>query len=201
MLNKFTVAVTAFFVASLAFMGVTFAAAAGAAVADNTSLTDLARPVLDAILHGQYWAGAALLLVLGVAALRKYGSTRWPWLATGVGAALLVLAGAFGAAFATSLAAGALPTFALAETALKIAAAAAGGWSLLRSLIVPLIDWAKPKAPAWAAPFFALLVWAFEQPSAAEATIANSINAGVKAVDAKPAAGIAGVTGTATEIK
>ena len=92
---------------ALFFMVLSFAGTSVALAQTDAELAELAKPVLDAVLGGNYMFGAALALVLGVAMLRRFGGARWPILASKKAAPLLVLAGSFVAALATTLSAGA----------------------------------------------------------------------------------------------
>jgi hypothetical protein len=127
--------------AFLLFMVLSFVGTSVALAQSNEELFDLAKPVLDALLAGHYMHAAALGLVLGVALVRRFGSKRWPILASRKAAPFLVLIGSFGAAMATSLAAGAAISLSMVWIALKVAVAAAGGYSLLKPLLskVPFI--------------------------------------------------------------
>ncbi len=146
------------------------AAAAGAVTPEDGSLLDLARPVLEAILHGQWWLGASLALVFVCTAARKYGASRFPFLGSGAGGALLVLLSSFGGAMATALTAAGTNavTWALMLMAGKVALVAAGGYSLIKTLAVdPLLasKWYAEKAPAWLKAVMAMALWAFTKPS------------------------------------
>jgi hypothetical protein len=191
--------VTVLSLVALALLSFTATAFASQAVAgEDGSWLDLARPVLDAVLGGQWFLAAALALVLAAGLASKYGAKRWPVLGTGAGKAALVLLGAFGGACATALAAGTAPTAALMWTATQLAFAAAGGYSLVRALLGPLVA----KAPAWLRPFIDLVLWFFDRkaskPSAADVAVAEA--AGEAAVAAKPSTGVAGFIGKPRDI-
>lgn len=151
------------------------------ALAQSDDLVALAGPVLDAVLGGSYAYGAALALVLGVALLRRYGGAKWPLLASKKAAPYLVLVGAFGAALATSLSAGAAVSTALLWGAFKVAAGAGYGYALLK----PLVSALQAKSPAWLQPVFGLLDWVFS----AKGRAAKAKAAGDKAVSDSPAKG------------
>ncbi len=169
------------------------ALAADAATPANGSLLDLAKPIFDSVMAGHWLLGAALGLVLLVAVIRRYAAPHVPFLATDVGGALLTLFAGFGAAGATALTAGATVTWGLAWTALGVAVSAAGGYTLLNKLLVPL----EAKAPAWMQPLFALVTWIFDHPD----PVATATAAGDAAVVAKPTEGAKSVTGEITELK
>lgn len=192
--------IVALFAFLAAFTGTAMAASATVAVADvspDASWIDLAKPVLEAVRAGNGWLAAALALVLLTTAGRKYGASRWPWLSSKAGGALLNLLLSFGGMAATALAAGTLPSWALAATALKVSLAAAGGFTLIKELAAPALRWLESKAPAWLRPWLApainLALWAFEGKG--KAAVAKAEAAGQAAVEAKPAAGAEGVTG------
>lgn len=173
----------------------TASAIASTAVGDS-DLIEMARPVFNAIMSGQYWLATAGALVLAVALLRRYGVKRWAWLGSSAGAAVLVIVGAFGAALGSTLAAGAAMSGSVAWVALKVALAAAGGFSLLKALLVPVLERAAAKWPK-VAPIVAVVLWVFRSPSA----LAKADASGAAAVKAKPAGGADGVTGAPEELK
>lgn len=177
------------------FAGV--ALAAGAAEPPDGTLVDLARPIVDYVLSGHYLAASAAALVVLVAGLRRYGAKRLPFLGSAIGGAVLTLFGAFGATVAVAAAGSTWITMGQAWLALKIALTAAGGYSLLKVLIEPLVA----KAPAWAQPILRLVTWIFDDHAAAAAVVADAEAAGAAAVVAKPAPGIKSSIGEATELK
>lgn len=142
---------------------------AGAALASSTfdpaSEIDwslLAQPVLDAVAAGNYPAAAAFVLVMIVAAVRYFGARRVPWLETRAAGSLLTLVGGFGAALGAALLSAELST-ALALDALRVAVVAAGGYSLLKPIVLYLRD----HGPAWLKPAVRLVSWWYEKPSRA----------------------------------
>src|SRR5690606_26496540 len=110
--------------------------AAQGVAGDDTALFDLAKPVLDAILAGNPGLASALALVFVAAAARRYGGKYVPFLKTDAGGALTVLVGAFGGAAAAALYAGGGWSLGLAWSAFQVAAATAGGYSLVKRLLV-----------------------------------------------------------------
>lgn len=132
-----------------AFAGV--ATAQTATVGEDTSLLELARPVLDAMLASNPGLAAALALVLIAALARRYGARAWPWLATDAGGALIVLVGAFGGAAASTLYQGGAWSPTMAWAAFKIAAATGGGYSLVKRLVVDpvLRPYVIARLPQW----------------------------------------------------
>lgn len=168
------------YLTALIFMLLSFVGTS-VAFAQSDTIIELAQPVLQAIMGGQYALAAALALVLAVALLRRYGVGRWPALGTAAAGSILVLVGGFGAALATSLLAGSALSGGLAYSALKLSVLAAGGFSIAK----PLLAWLQGKAPAWASPAFKLVSWIFDKPSKVERAEA----AGDAAVEANPGEG------------
>lgn len=195
LVSKYLDSIVLAFLCVVAFAGT--ALAAGAIAPDDASLLDLARPVFDAIVHGQWWVAAASALILVVAAARKYAPTegRFAWMGRalastpGVMATTFVLS--FAGATATALlalgASGAM-SWPLAKTALLVAVTAIGAWRALHSLATWAVatEFYKSKVPAWAQSLVAALLALIGSNAIAKANAA-----GQKAVDAKPATGAA----------
>jgi hypothetical protein len=199
MLNRLTTTliVAAAFVAS--FAGVSYAQ--GAVTNPDANPLEMLRPIYDAVAHGNYWLGGSLALVALCTAARKWGVKYIHALATDVGATVLVLLASFGTAFAASAAAGDV-TPATAWLAVKWAVGAAGGWALISKLVAnPLLNstWFQTKAPAWMQLAARGVLWIFTKPAEVKAIEAQ--RAGDAAVAAKPAAGLAGVVGAATDVR
>lgn len=173
------------------------AAAFAAGGTEDPALIDLARPVWEAAQNGQWWIAIALALVLATAAFKRYAPGKLGrWANRDAGGALLVLVGSFGGALATGLAAAGTNalTLALIWTAGKIAIGAAGGYSLIKKLLVdPLLasDWYQNRAPGWLKSILALALWAFTRPTPTEEAEA----AGSAAVKKDPPTGVDGVVG------
>lgn len=168
---------------------------------DTELLIDLAKPILSAVMSGQWAAGAALALVLIVALARKYGAKRFPFLTTDAGGTALTLVGSFGGALATALLAGTVPSLGLAYAALGIAVAASGGYTMIRRLVAPLLRKLASKLPG---PFQSIATFAldlvlglFEKKNPTPAAEA----AGEAAVQANPAPGAEGITGAHREVR
>lgn len=184
------------FVFMLAFAATAWAA--GTVTGDEGSLLDLARPVYDAFTSGQYLYAGMMALVLAIALTKKYLGPKVPFLHTDVGGSLMTLVGAFAGALATSLAGGVTVTFAMVKTASLIAVGAAGGYSLIKRLLVdPILRPLAAKAPAWSQPIFQLIFFIFDRPS----PIATAEAAGDAAVKETPPTGTEGVAGKPTEIE
>jgi hypothetical protein len=182
----------------LAFTATAFAA--GTATGDEQSLLDLAKPVIDAVITGNPGLAAALALVFVAAAARRYGGKRIAFLNTDAGGALIVLVGAFGGAAATALTGGATWSLALAWMAFKMAAATAGGYSLIKRLLVDpfLRPYVIAKMPQWLrVPVELGLAWLFSKPD----PIAEAVAAGKRAVAENPSKGLEGSVGEIEELK
>lgn len=155
------------------------------------SLLDLARPVFDAVMHGQWWLGAALGVVFLCALARKYLPERYK---TGIRGDVTGIGLAFAMSFAGALATGlaAIGTNALsgalAFTAFKVAIVAAGGYSILHKLATALTHtaWFQLKAPAWLKTALAFIMMIIGSNAVAKAEAA-----GDAAVKANPAPGAA----------
>lgn len=158
------------------------------------SITELAKPVLDAVLAGDWFIAAALALVLFVGLFTRYAPDRWTRHSAVKAGAVLV--GAFGGALATTVAAGAPFAASTFWVAFKIAISAAGGYSMFKALVVPLLKKANDKMPKWLQPVLGLLLKIFESQDPEERAQA----AGDKAVADNPSTGAAGVTGEPKDI-
>ncbi|TQF09182.1 hypothetical protein FJV41_45945 [Myxococcus llanfairpwllgwyngyllgogerychwyrndrobwllllantysiliogogogochensis] len=94
-----------------------------------------AQLLLDAVTSRNYALLAALVVVLLVYLLRKFGGAFIPFLRTDRGGAVLVLGVSLAGAVANALAAGAPFSLALLVTALKVALTAAGGFTVIKRLV------------------------------------------------------------------
>lgn len=150
------------------------------------------RLLYAAAKSGHYAYATALALVLVVALVRRYAAPRVAWLASDAGGAALALFGSFGAALAAALASGDGLSWRLVWAAIGVAVTAAGGYSLVKRLIVtPILVPLSKRAPAWMQPLIALALFAFESKADAAA---RKQAAGDAAVAAKPAAGVDAAT-------
>jgi hypothetical protein len=98
-------------------------------------IEEFARLMLDAVANRNYALLVALVVVLAVYLLRKFGGSRVPFLRTDRGGALLVIGVSLAGAVANALAAGAPFSGALMLTALRVALTAAGGFTLVKRLV------------------------------------------------------------------
>ncbi len=187
-MKKLTTAVLFTVIAYFSFVGV--ALAQNAVVPADGSILDLLRPIYDAIVGGQWWIAAMFTLVLATTAAKRYLPGKLGlWVNGEYGQPLTVLVLSFAGAGLTALLAagpGAVMSLSLAWLALKVAVGAAGGYTMLKQLVAPLLAKLAAIAPAWTQPIFAMLLWAFSKPSAIESAEA----AGDAAVVANPAPGV-----------
>lgn len=91
--------------------------------------------VLDAISSRNWPLVAALAVVLAVWLVRRFATTRIPWLGTDRGGAVLVLVTSLAGAVASALLGGAGLSLPLLVEALSVALSAAGGFNLTKKLL------------------------------------------------------------------
>jgi len=182
------------------FKSVAFAA--DQAVPNDASALDLLKPVWQAFAHGDYLYAGCLAIVLAVALLRRYG-TNWKWMHTDAGSALLVLSGSLGASLAAHLADGGHLTMGMVWSALKIAFGAAGGYTVVKHLLVePVVKPLQKMLPPWAQPIFGVVLWVFDRKAVAGSdALADADKAGQVAVEANPSKGVEDVIGKPTEVQ
>lgn len=185
----FALAILAFL---FCFTATAFAAQIAAPTEDST-IQEMLKAILDAFQHGHKLYAGAIALMVAVAAVRKL-APKWKALDekvhTDLGGALMTFFGAFGASVTAKLADGSAPTWDTAKAAVMIAVGAAGGYTLIKKLIVePILRPLSKKAPAWAQPIFAMIFYVFSKPTPVEEAEA----AGDKAVEEKPATGMGDV--------
>lgn len=163
------------------------ALAADAVSASDPSMTDAAKAIFDAVMHGQWWAAAALGVVLACAAARRYLPSKWTEGTKGdiIGTAMAFLMAGAGAIATVMAAPGAAMTTGVALTALKIGVAAIGGYNIIHKLA----SWAvaSGKLPAWALPIVKLLT-----SLVGSNAVAKAERLGDKAVAASPPKGMSG---------
>ncbi len=170
----------------LVFLGA-FTGTALAADAADPSLPDAARAVFDAVVHGQWWAAAAAAVVLACAAARKYMPATWKTGTKGdvIGVTTTFTMAFAGAVLAWAMAPGAVMTAAVCLTALKIAFAAVGGYTLIHKVAAWLVAW--DALPPWALSAVRLLAMMVGSNAVKKAEAA-----GAAAVEAKPPTGMTG---------
>ena len=192
----------AFVILAFMFGFVPFALAADAATPQDGTLLDLLKPVYDAFAGRNYLEAAALGVIVIVALMKrwsgsgKFGKFVHSDLGGSLAALLVSMAGCFATALATP---GAHVTWSLMKTAAYVGIGAAGGFAVLKNLVIePLAK----HLPAWAQPMLSLVMWIFDHgPGAGQEAIAQATAAGQAAVQANPGQGAAAVVGTPTEVK
>lgn len=146
-------------------------------------------------------AGSAAL-VLVVALLRRYGTKIpkvGPYLGTPAGGAVMNLALAFGGTMVAMLSGpGAVFSMAMVWTASKLAIGAAGGYTLVKELVVPWLVKIRDVLPGWAKPLLDVVLWVFN--SAGKDVIAGAEKAGNEAVDANPPGGADSIVGPPRDV-
>lgn len=168
-----------------AFTGTALAAdAVGAA---DPSMSELMKALFDAVTASNWWAVAAIGVMLSVAGSRKFMPASWK---TGTKGDIVGTATAFFMAFAGAIvtwaaAPGAVMTASVMLTALKIGGLAIGGYTVLHKVATWLVAWGK--MPAWALPILRLLTTLIGSSAVSKAEAA-----GDKAVIADPPKGAAG---------
>lgn len=185
----------------LCFVGMAHATAAMDPSAVDPSF-DIAKLIFNAITGHNYAYAGALGLALGVAIVKRWGGNWFAkkndkgekvgWFHTDVGGTVLTLAGAWSTALVAGLAGGGTISMAMMKTTLGVALTAAGGYAVLKKLVVgPLLKPLAAKAPLWAKPLFAMVFWMFDKPD----PISTAEAAGEQAVKDEPAKGVEGVVG------
>ena len=176
--------------------------AADVAVPEDGSLRDLVQPVYDAIVAGNYWAAAALGVVLMTAAARKYLPDNYggKFIRSDVGGMLTAFVMAFAGAVGTAFAApGATMSLAILKPAFGVGVIAIGGFTAIHKLASWLVKtkFYQDKVPAWIKTPLSLLLALIGSSSSA---VAKAEKAGDKAVADKPAGGAEAVVGKPTEL-
>jgi hypothetical protein len=178
----------------ISFGGVALAADA---IDPSTGSADLAKSIYAAFAGGHYAYCASLFAILAVALTKRYLGPRVPWLHSDVGGTSLVLTGSVATAMAAGLAGGGPLTYALAKSALLVGIGAAGGFTVLKRLVIePVLRPLAARAPAWMQPIFSMILWIFDKPD----PIGAAEQAGNAATAAAPAAGAASTVGSSTEV-
>lgn len=145
------------------------------------NLEAFARIILEAVQSSNWSLLASLALVALVWASRKFLAPKVPFLGTDAGGALLALAGGAAGAILTAVMAGSAFSWPLVLLGLKTGFTAAGGWAVIKKLIVQF--W--PKKPVEVVPVAPLPVVDVTAPVA---YIGNSSPEFVKAFEEKMAA-------------
>lgn len=157
------------------------------------------RAIYEAFASGQYALMGALLVILLVAFTKKWFGDRIVWLHTDAGGSAMALIGATATAIATGLALpGTVLTLSLLRTSLLVGVTAAGGYTILKNLLVnPILRPLAARAPAWAQPIFQAVLWIFVKPITVVPTVQlpTAIVAGTAAVPAVGSPGASAARG------
>lgn len=198
------------FTIALGFVGVLLAGlvtathAAQGVAPDDGSLLDLARPIFDQIMAGDYIPAAAFTLVFCVALFKRYAPDKFglrAFVHSDPGGVLTTFLMSFGGALATATIGDAPWTWEMLLMSAKVSFFAIGGYVGVKKFLLPLLQPLMSKAPKWMQPVFTILFWAFDRKSEAAKIEADAAKAGQDAVVANPPTGVDGVLGSPTEIK
>ncbi len=200
MTRKFLTAIVWFGFVLLGFAGAATAAQLVDPNGDGSGVVEFVRPLYEAVLGGRWAFAACIGLVLLTTLARRYGSRYVPWLAGSEGGAVLLLAGSFGGALATALGAAQWPTSGMLWTALTVAVSAAGGYTLVKALAVPLLERIAPSLPAPLRALVTLLIKVISTGIGTSPVIKAELEA-AKAVKQNPGKGLAGVVGTIKDVR
>lgn len=199
MLKNFRLQIFAAMAFIAAFTGVAFAADA---VDPQDGTLDIAKAIYSAFAGGHYMYCAALGMILAVALVKRYLGPKINWLHSDAGGSTLALLGSFATAMASGLASGGPLTWDLVKSAGMVGIGAAGGYAMLKNLLVePILKPLAAKAPAWAQSLFQLIFWIFDHGDAAQQATAAATAAGNAAVAANPGQGVSSVVGQPTDVK
>lgn len=171
--------------------------AATAVVADDASILDMARPVYEAFAAHQWSLMGALLVVLLTAVVKRYAGDKIAFLHTNAGGSLLTLIMASATAVSAGIVTpGASITFGLLKTALVVGVTAAGGFAVLKNLLVdPLLKPLVARLPKWAQTLANLVLFAFDHGTGTPPAISTAEKAGSDAVATTSSTGVGGVVG------
>lgn len=180
--------------------GILVLAFAGSVAAQTTDvppdlgeLIELAKPIAQAVMAGQYWLAAAAGLILAVGLVRRYLVPKYAFLQTDAGGTLLTFVAGFGGALVTALASGAGASLSLLPAAAAVAFAAIGGFLTVKRLVIPVFDWLAditPWAPLkWIFRYVPFLIDLLMGSKSSKKTIEKAEAAGRAAVEAGPSPG------------
>ena len=181
------------FVSLFAYALIALMVFTGTALAQNAAdpaLSDVAKQIFDAVMHGQWWAAAAAGVIMLCAVARKYMPAAWKEGTKGdivgtVTAFLMAFAGALGT---WAVAPGAVMSGAVLLTALMVGVAAIGVYTIVHKVAEWLVAWGK--LPAWAVSLLKMVAFIVGSDAVAKAKAG-----GDAAVVANPAPGMAGTDG------
>lgn len=156
-----------FLSAAAAFSATAFAA--GAVSDPSSSLPDLLQALVNAFSSGHDALGGALLTIGLAAIAKRYLGDSFPFLHTNAGGTLLALVTASATAAAASLGApGAQMTLDLLRSSLMVGIAAAGGFAVLKNVVVePLLAPYLKKASPFVQSIGNWVMWIFDHSTPA----------------------------------
>lgn len=193
--------ITALSLAALAFLafGATAIAAPGG-YADDGSLLDMFKPVVEAVKNGHFALGGSLLVIFLMAVAKRYLPEKWggKWVRSDAGGVAFAFGFAFFGSLGTALAApGAAVNGAMAMAALKFGLGAIGGFVAIHKLATWAVGtaWFKAHAPAWLVSGLSFVLALI-----GSSAIKKAEAAGQKAVDQNPPQGPAAATGDVGQI-
>ncbi len=179
-----------YFLGAAAFV-VGFAAVAHASTGvdggDSTAIGELLRALVDAFQTKNPTLIGVATIVLGVAAVKKWGGKRFPWIGKSPFPELMVLVTSFATTVGALVEAGSALGDAVTP-AFKLAAAAAGGYAIVAAIGRAALDKWGAKLPGWIVTALNAVLWLFAKPGAA--AVAKAAKAGDDAVKADPPAGV-----------
>lgn len=126
-------------------------------------LFELARMLWVAIDKGEFISIAVTSLVMFSALLARFGVRLTSWFGTGAGKAVITLLVTFSGGLSAALATNTEITWEILRTVSIFALATAGGYSLIKVLIVePLTPWMQNRA-AWIRSVWRALTWVYDR--------------------------------------
>lgn len=195
----------AFYCATIATAAALQVAPAAQAATSDPDWMTLARPIYDAFAKHEYGLMLALTVILLVALAKRW--LHYAWMSTdmaGSASALVVAAATATAAGLVAPGAPTWPSLDLLRSALMVGLTAAGGYAVIKNLLVdPILRPLAAKAPAWLQPIFTIVFFAFDKVTHTDsaAIIATAEKAGQTAVESTPAPGPVAIVGTPQEVK
>lgn len=134
------------------------------AAANQDPLVELVRLLWVAITGGEFISIVVALLVIISSLLARFGVHLSKWFGTGAGRAVITLLVAFSGGLSSALAVGTPITWGVLRTVIVFALTAAGGYSLIKALIVePLTPWMRDRAPEWLRLIWRGLTWVYDR--------------------------------------
>jgi len=134
------------------------------AAASEDPLFELARLLWVAVSGGEFVSIAVAILVMLSALLARFGVRLTRWFGTSGGRAVITLLVTFFGGLSAALAAGTEVTWAVLRTVFVFAATTAGGYSLIKALVIePLTPWMRDRAPDWLHLIWRGVSWVYDR--------------------------------------